>query len=214
MTCWRNPTADGEITMKPDYPWYRLVENDSLEQGDIFSACQVLEPTLSRIEDGAESDIDAIARIRCADHSTNPAIWLMASWKPSGLSLLVASGLRAQDDFFHAPAKAEKISGAAMFPVCMLAACDLPGFASPVRIAELQASVWSTPRLCNGLAAVNPRLRLLPPYREHLAPGLCPLCHACRLARRHSPVPEDRWLPPPPIVQHPLELPQPLRHRQ
>jgi hypothetical protein len=52
----------------------------------------------------------------------------------------------------------------------MLASCELPGFASPIRVVSFR-QVFSLPfGYIRALASQqSPRLRLLPPYREHLA---------------------------------------------
>jgi hypothetical protein len=157
--------------MKPDYPWYRFVENDSLEQGDIFSACQVLEPTISRIEDGAESDIGAIAReydvlilSQSCDlaHGKLETVLVCPYWS--------LQDFEAQDEFFRSGKGKEDIRRGNVPGLHMLAACDLPGFTSPVRIVSFR-QVFGLPfDYVSGLARrQSPRLRLLPPYREHLA---------------------------------------------
>ena len=157
--------------MKPIYPSYRVVEDDILEQGDFFLACPVIEPVPARIDPIAELDVEAVVReydVLILSQSCDlvngklETVLVCPYWS--------LDDFEAQDEFCRSTKGKEEIRRGNVPGLHMLAACDLPGFTSPVRIVSFR-QVFGLPfDYVSGLAHhPSPRLRLLPPYREHLA---------------------------------------------
>jgi len=154
------------------YPWFGLVEDDSLEQGDSFFSCQVLEPALSQVL-APDSEADIQAEVREYDILVLSQSCDLVQGKIE--TVLVCphwplQKLEERGDFFRSRQNKEEIRRGNVPGYHMLAACELPGFVSPVRIASFR-QVFGLPfDYINGLASQGTaRLRLLPPYREHLA---------------------------------------------
>lgn len=157
--------------MKPIYPWYGVVEDDSLEQGDFFFACPVLEPYPIQTDPAAESDVQAIVReydVLVLSQSCDlvngklETVLVCPHWP--------IQDFEEQEEFFRTPKGKEDIRRGNVPGLHMLAACDAPGFHCPIRVLSFR-QVFGLPfNYVSDLARrQSPRLRLLPPYREHLA---------------------------------------------
>jgi hypothetical protein len=151
------------------YPWYQAVTGDDLEQGDILEACPVFRPP-DDLGEGQAAFFDAEARdVIVVSQSCDMVkgreklsdVLLCPVWRLSqfaaGHHLATAKG-REEARRGHLPS------------IHLLAACDLPGLAQEVRAVDFR-QVHSLPLgfARNHAAAAESRLRLLPPYREHLA---------------------------------------------
>lgn len=159
--------------MVPKYPWYDVIQESTLEQGDMFFSLQVVEPVLSKtVTAGAEVETAAIVRdfdIVVLSQSCDlvqgklESVLVCPHWSIDEYEAIGG-------DFFRSRNGREEIRRGNVPGLHMLAQCDLPGFNSPIRIAGFRQA-FSVPfsfllQLAN---SSNPRLRLLPPYREHLA---------------------------------------------
>ena len=154
------------------YPWFGVIEGDELEQGDILESCPVFKPP---------PDLDVHA-----ERPTNATV----QWKEQDLIVMSQScdlvkGRRGVEDVLlcaiwkrseftggHFLAKDSEMENArkGRFPVFhVLATSTIPGFEREVRVVDFQR-VYSLPvPFVRKRAGMARRLRLLPPYREHLS---------------------------------------------
>ena len=155
-----------------DYPWFRLVEEDHLEQGDILDSCPVFSPP----NELAEHDLAPEARVpfNCdrpdvlvmsqscdleKGREKVEEVLLCAVWQRSDFTEGTLSKL---DDWENARK--------GRFPAYhVLARCDQPGKEREPRVVDFRR-VYSLPiEFVRKRAGLAPHLRLLPPYREHLS---------------------------------------------
>ncbi|MBI3950042.1 MAG: hypothetical protein HY314_06270 [Acidobacteria bacterium] len=154
----------------PAYPWYQAVSGDDIEQGDILDACPVFLPP----EDLAGSSLttatfrweerDVIVLSQSCDmvkgREKISEVLLCAIWKRSELTEGHLATNKGMED-----ARRGNLPG---FHV--LAECTVPGFPQEVRVVDFRR-VYSLPLAFARKQAVvaGSRIRLLPPYREHLS---------------------------------------------
>jgi hypothetical protein len=156
----------------PRYPWYALVSDDSLEQGDFLFSCPVLEPEAAP-EASPGTELDILARVREYDVLILSQSCDLAYGKLE--TVLVCphwplSVLEQRESYFRSSEGKENIRRGYLPGLHMLAACELAGFVSPIRVASFR-QVFGLPLtyIHQQVSRQRPRLRLLPPYREHLA---------------------------------------------
>jgi hypothetical protein len=154
------------------YPWYASVEDDSVEQGDIFEAC----PVFRLPPEAVDRSITEIA----------------VEWVPYDLIVmsqscdLVAGREKIEDVLLCAVwTRSEALGGASKNDLeqirrgqrpryHLLAESKLASGTRDVRVVDF-GEVYSLPlkllRRRATQAGQGARLRLLPPYREHLSQG-------------------------------------------
>lgn len=156
----------------PSYPWYACVEDDSLEQGDFFFNCHVLSPVYPKqMSDSGVHSLQAVVNEHdvvilsqsCDLTASKLENVLVCPLMPLDVAEQAYSALRNPKD-------KEEVRRGHVPGLYMVAACEIDGFAAPVRIVSFR-NVFSLPfSYIQSLAiTTRPRLRLLPPYREHLA---------------------------------------------
>jgi len=158
--------------VEQSYPWYQLVDGTSLEQGDILEGCPVFSPAPELAHDfdklgepPPEFDykhLDVIVMTQSCDLENDKAeevllcpVWTQVDYNEGQLS------------------KAEnwELARKGRFPAYhVLNECLLPDFTRDHRIVAFR-SVYTMPLafLRERARAAGSRVRLLPPYREHLA---------------------------------------------
>lgn len=157
-----------------DYPWYDIVIGDNIQQGDILESCPVLilSSKLSFDSPGTPSQLydvpfearDVIVMSQTCDmvkgREKISEVLLCAIWKKSDFK----SGLMSTNKGWEEARKGQRPG----FHV--LNKCDLEGFKRDFCIVDFRR-VHSLPLdLTRELAAkLGKRIRLLPPYREHLS---------------------------------------------
>jgi hypothetical protein len=156
--------------MKAGYPWYEVVEGDSLEQGDLFDSCPVYIPTHDAVNlptaDFEWVERDLIVLSQTCDLVKNrekvTEVLLCSVWNRSELTSGHLSTSKGMED-----ARRGNLPG---FHVS--APCDLPSLEREVRVVDFRR-VYSLPIAFLRKRALDDgrRLRLLPPYREHLSQG-------------------------------------------
>lgn len=157
------------VSADPDYPWFREVEGDELQQGDIFENCRVYFPKedLSVSTDKLAlkwEDRDLIVISQSCDLAKDQKIIeqvsLCAIWRQSEFK----SG--------HLLSKLENLERVRKEQIPryhVIASSNISGFEREIRIIDLQL-VYSLPiTFLRAKAAKERHLRLLPPYREHLS---------------------------------------------
>lgn len=157
------------------FPWYEIVEGDDLEQGDIFEKCPIfkIESPFSYVEVHAADfepkfknwEYDVIIMTQSCDLTKNhpkvEEVLLCAMWEVEELA--------QEYEFIRHVKGREEIRRGNVSGFHMLNASSLPEFERPIRVIGFQ-HVYSLPLtfLRSMAQARGPRLRLLPPYREHL----------------------------------------------
>jgi hypothetical protein len=152
------------------YPWYRLVHGTDLAQGDILERCPVFLPPADLAEKPlAEAaftwqERDVIIISQTCDlvpgREKITEVLLCSAWSRSELTSGHLATARGLED-----ARRGNLPG-----YQLLAPCDLSGFARELRIVDFRR-VYSLPLayIRQRAAMAGDRLRLLPPYREHLS---------------------------------------------
>jgi hypothetical protein len=154
---------------QPAYPWFAPIVGDDIEQGDVLDKCPVFVPPddLGATQPAQtnfiweERDLIILSQ-SCdlvKDRPKVSDVLLCALWKRSEMTegpLATVNGMeqarRGNYPGFH-----------------VIAECTLPEFGCEVRIVEFRR-VYSLPiGFIRARAGLGPRVRLLPPYREHLS---------------------------------------------
>lgn len=153
------------------YPWYQIVTDQSLEQGDFFFSCRIPSflPGMTNADEQEQIDIDlqeydVVIVTQSCD--------LMASKVENVLVCPVCpiSDAERWGEHFRTAKGKEDIRRGNVPGLHMLAECDLGSFGSPIRVVSFR-QVFSLPfhQIKELADSTNHRLRLLPPYREHLS---------------------------------------------
>ena len=166
--------ATADTPGKTEYPWFGIVEGEDLEQGDILESCPVFQPP---------RDLDVQTK-----RNTN----VIFDWKEQDLivmtqtcDLVLADGRPAVEDVLlcavwkrseftggHFLAKDSEMENARkgrLPAVHVLSESKVAGFVREVRVVDFKR-VYSLPTgFVRRRAGMAKRLRLLPPYREHLS---------------------------------------------
>jgi hypothetical protein len=156
----------------PEYPWFGVVDGDGIEQGDIFEKCPVFLPpdTLAVTAEGkpANADFtwqerDLIVMSQSCDlvkgREKLDEIVFCAVWKRSEMTDQPLARVEILED-----ARKGRLPN-----VHLIAPSICAGFEREVRIVDFRR-VYSLPvQYVRNRATLSKRLRLLPPYREHLS---------------------------------------------
>jgi len=151
--------------MSNEYPWYRIVNEDWLEQGDIFFGSPVLvpvkpmdHPVESKQIEGVIERYDVIIMTQSCDLANNktPDVILCPHWDLSATSF--------------SKGQKESIRKGYMPRYSLISDTLIPEFPMGGRVVDF-GRIFTMPKsFMEALARNQPRrLRLLPPYREHLS---------------------------------------------
>lgn len=156
-----------------DYPWYALVEGASLLQGDFLDQCPILIPPddfqIPRSEEPAEIKVglrpyDVVVMSQSCDLEQEKLdlVLVCPHWPLEQLA--------ADYDFLKSSRGKEQLRHGDMPGYHLLAPCDLSEARRGICVVDFR-SVYSLPYsfVKNCAARSGKRLRLLPPYREHLS---------------------------------------------
>ena len=162
------------MTTKVQYPWFEVAAGDELQQGDVLDGCPVFMPPDELTEDTGKivktpflwykrdlivmsQSCDLVRDLERKQEKVEDVLLCMV-WKRSELP-----PEQAKSDWMERARKGQ-LPG---FHV--LAASHLPNFEREVRIVDFRR-VYSLPiSFVRNRASMSERLRLLPPYREHLS---------------------------------------------
>ena len=149
------------------YPWYGLVNGDSLEQGDILFDCPIFLPSSSV---PGESAVEFEWRQRDVIVLSQTCDLAVGREKVADV-LLCAIWLCREVGGHLATAKGKEDARRGNLPAYhLLATCDLPAFETDVRVVDFRRLHTLPLDYFRSIAArAGDRLRLLQPYREHLA---------------------------------------------
>ena len=155
---------------KMDYPWYKCIADDSIEQGDIFQSCPVFIPPSNLTLDSLDTiefqweyrDVVVLSQtcdlVKGREKLTE--VLLCAVWSQSDLK---EANLASKDHM-------EKARKGNLPAFHLLAACSLEGASREIQLVDFRR-VYSLPLpFLRGFSnRCRNRIRLLPPYREHLS---------------------------------------------
>jgi hypothetical protein len=151
-----------------EYPWYEVVEGETLEQGDILLACPIIVPIVGYpLEGDTQGDVhiyDVIIMTQSCD---------LENEKVQDIILCPHWDLKAAGETDLALAKKstwQSIIKGHKYRYAMLSAWSNEEHSIDVRIVDF-GRIFSLPREYVSQLAVErgKRLRLCPPYREHLS---------------------------------------------
>lgn len=177
--------AEPSAAVEEAYPWYGVVHDASLMQGDFFfrlpayvpqyagELAQVLDRDAPTDLEAEPIDVDVL--LGRYDVVVLSQSCDLLNRKNLPLSVLVCPIFDLEGAKQHIKSLADKkvldeARQGKMPGIHMLAACDVPEFSLGIQLA-LFHQVFTIPFAYIKSAAEiqSPRLRLLPPYREHLA---------------------------------------------
>ncbi|MFZ5921135.1 MAG: hypothetical protein ACOYY3_08805 [Chloroflexota bacterium] len=153
-----------------EYPWYEIVESGSpLSQGDFFDLCPVVVP---RAEIGGEGSqvvaevikYDVVVMSQSCDlENQNLEIVLVCPIWP-------LSEFQDTNDFYRSKNGKESLRKGNQPGYHLINECDLEGFEQEFRVVDFR-NVYGIPydMLVEISKERERRVRLLPPYREHLS---------------------------------------------
>ena len=152
------------------YPWYDVVSGTApMEQGDILLNCPVVVPQTNSLSQGAVLDFeiaefDIIVMTQSCDlaHGRSLLVCTCPVWQ-------LADYARVRGQFGSAGER-EMLRQGRMPGLHLLNKCDLSGHACDHLVADFR-STYGVPFqfLAEFAKQQDGRLRLLPPYREHLS---------------------------------------------
>jgi len=151
-----------------DYPWYDVIDGDEvLMQGDLINTCPVLIPTSSLRENDISARVveyDVIILSQSCDlaHRKLDLVLVSPVW--------TISELESKSDFFKSRKGKESLRQGNISGYHLLDRCRLEGFENDYLVVDFR-NVYGVPLgFITDLAKDrDKRLRLLPPYREHLS---------------------------------------------
>jgi len=151
-----------------DYPWYGVVDgSDALQQGDFLDGCPIVVPT-SAVEPGNVSaeaiEYDIVVMSQSCDlaHGKTDVVLVCPVWPFEELA--------AQAEHLRSRKGKDALRQGNLPGYHLLNRCDLDGFECGPRVVDFR-NVYGVEfgALKRLFAAHETRLRLLPPYREHLS---------------------------------------------
>jgi hypothetical protein len=160
-------------TVANDYPWYTVVEGPDLRQGDFLNQCPILIPPEDfQIPDPAEPaeikvgvqmyDVVIMSQSCDLEQEKLDLVLVCPHWSLEQ----IATG----NDFLKSSAGKETLRRGNLPGYHLLAPCELTEANQGARVVDFR-TVYSLPYkfLKNFAIKSGRRLRLLPPYREHLS---------------------------------------------
>ena len=151
------------------YPWYEIVEGEELLQGDIIESCPIIIPP-SIIGDGSGSidvdviEYDVIIMSQSCDliNKKLELVLVCPVWP--------LSEFESRNPSYKSPKIKESLRRGYLPGYHLLNKCEIDGFNKEFLVVDFR-SVYSVPFdfLVELARKKGKRLRLLPPYREHLS---------------------------------------------
>ena len=155
------------------YPWYDLVSGSELQQGDILLKCPLLDMPLAAIDATGDPSIkiqtqNAIILTQSCDLAIRDDRTCQA--EQVVLCPIYLRDELKEDKTFGNPSGWEKARKGQAFAYHVLNKSDLPQYSFDYRLVDLGALFSLPVRLVRELAQEQGlRVRLNPPYREHLS---------------------------------------------
>ena len=148
-----------------DYPWYGLADGADLQQGDLLFSCPFDYVESPGQADRSNFNIIVMSQSCDLAHEKLELVQVCPFWELEKL---------AQElEFFRGKRGREEIRRGNVPGYHMLNRCTLAEIQTGLLVVDFRAQfAVSPPKLQTLAGAQQPRLRLLPPYREHLAQAL------------------------------------------
>lgn len=173
------------LSVEERYPWYDIVDTPNLDQGDIIVSCPAVVPVIDRSEQKALNALndegpptgmpaltgdvecnDVIVMSQACDLAQEKVryVILCPIWTVSKYREINPQNPGKFKDFCN------KVIKGQVYAWSMIAACELEGFRQEPSLVDFRV-IYNLPlEYVTELVSLNPRrLRLLPPYREHLS---------------------------------------------
>ena len=155
--------------MNKVYPWYEIVEDDELLQGDFIRECPIIIPPLEILEEGEEVVVRVV--------KYNVVVMSQScDLVQRKLSLVLVcpywqlSELEKVDNSYSSNTRKEALRRGNLPGLHLLNRCEIESFETDYIAVDFR-NVYGGPLdfLLDLAKKQGQRLRLLPPYREHLS---------------------------------------------
>lgn len=153
-----------------DFPWYDIVDgSDALMQGDFINSCPVLIPFSSIEESKISAEVieyDVVIMSQSCDLANRKLDLVLVS------PIWPISELENRSDFFKSRKGKEALRQGNVPGYHILNRCEYEGYESDYVVVDFR-NVYGVPLdfLIDLAKRRGKRMRLLPPYREHLSQG-------------------------------------------
>jgi len=156
---------------KRDFPWYEIVDNkESVLQGDILLSCPVYIPSAESLYKEGESPTGNIDEYDVIVMSQSCDLVLRKLDLVLACPIWLLDDLEKENDFFKNRHGKEALRQGNVPGYHLLNKCTINGFEREYTVVDFRHSYSLPFELINGIAKKqNSRLRLQPPYREHLS---------------------------------------------
>jgi hypothetical protein len=148
-----------------DYPWYGLADGDDLQQGDLVFGCP-----FDRVDASGEADrtnYNVVIMSQSCDlvHGKLEMVQVCPFWDLEALA--------QREEYFRGKRGREELRRGNLPGYHLLNRCALPEKQTDFLVIDFRMQFAVKFATLKPLASSQkPRLRLLPPYREHLAQAL------------------------------------------
>ncbi len=148
--------------MNESYPWYGLIDGEVLEQGDLLLDCPTFRPTAASEFEEICSDVVILSQ--SCDLTNNKLEIVQVC------PIFSLDELTTQVDRFRSKRGREDLRRGHFPGFHLLNRCELPSHESDFWVCDFRSLFGVHVAVAKALAAEqSPRVRILPPYREHLA---------------------------------------------
>ncbi len=150
------------------YEWYEVVEGGEIQQGDIIRACQILVPPVTLFQgqslDLKVEEYDVIVMSQSCDlvQKKIKLVLVCPIWQ--------LQEFERENANYKSPKMRESIRRGQVPGYHMLNKCVISGFETEYQIVDFKSTyAVHIDFLTEFVATTGKRIRLLPPYREHLS---------------------------------------------
>ena len=148
--------------MTESYPWYGLADGDDLEQGDLLHECPIFRPSSANEVQRLRADVVVLSQ---SCDLTNNKLEIVQVCPVFALEELAATVERFRNKRGREDLRRGHFPGDHL-----LSRCGVPEHESDFWVCDFRSLFGVHVDVAKSLAAEqSPRVRLLPPYREHLA---------------------------------------------
>lgn len=148
--------------MSDAYPWYGLADGDQLQQGDLLMACPLVRPTATNEFQRHWADVVVMSQSCDLSNDKLEIVQVCPLWSLEQLAVDV--------EFFRSKRGREDLRRGNLPGYHLLDRCELSGHESDYWVCDFRSLFGIHVAVAKTLAVdQSPRVRVLPPYREHLA---------------------------------------------
>lgn len=147
--------------MTEPYPWYGLADGDALEQSDFLFNCPIFRPTATNEIECHPATVVILSQSCDLANDKLEIIQVCPVFPLEQLAVDV--------EFFRSKRGREELRRGSLPGFHLLNRCDIPGHESELMVCDFRSLFGVHIEVAKSLASEqSPRLRILPPYREHL----------------------------------------------